>query len=121
VPADVGAFRLPGNDQNVQHQIGAASGGRVLPASSAAELATAFAVAAETFTDSAAVRVDVPANLAGTQAVISVSAAAGKYRRGPCRIGSRLCRATGCWALRRRRRRKSIATACRYCKDPASA
>jgi Flp pilus assembly protein TadB/Mg-chelatase subunit ChlD len=79
VPADVVAFRLPGNDQNVQHQIGAASGGRVLPASSAAELATAFAVAAETFTDSASVRVDVPANLAGTQAVVSVSAAAGKY------------------------------------------
>jgi Flp pilus assembly protein TadB/Mg-chelatase subunit ChlD len=79
VPADVVAFRLPGNDQNVQHQIGAASGGRVLPASSAAELAAAFAVAADTFTDSASVRVDVPANLAGTQAVISVSAAAGKY------------------------------------------
>jgi len=79
VPADVVAFRLPGNDQNVQHQIGAASGGRVLPASSAAELATAFAVAADTFTDSASVGVDVPANLAGTQALISVSAAAGKY------------------------------------------
>ncbi len=79
VPADVVAFRLPGNDQNVQHQIGAASGGRVLPASSAEELATAFAVAADTFTDTAWVRVDVPANLAGTEGLINVSAAAGKY------------------------------------------
>jgi Flp pilus assembly protein TadB len=76
VAADVVAFRLPG-DQKVLNRIAALSGGRVLPAHSAAELANAFSAAAAAFQQQVLVTVQVPAGLAGQSAELAVSLHAG--------------------------------------------
>jgi tight adherence protein B len=76
VPADVVAFRLPGN-QGVLNEIATTSHGTVLPASNAADLAKAFALAAQVFKQQVVVTVQVPNSLAGKDAEITVSLRAG--------------------------------------------
>ncbi len=65
IPADIVAFRLAAADQVTLSQIAAATGGRVLPASSATGLAGAFGAAAATFTQRVLLTVTVPNKLAG--------------------------------------------------------
>jgi len=76
VAADVVAFRIPGNHA-VLNQIASASGGTVLPAASAADLAAAFKAAAAAFQQQLVVTVQVPASLAGRATTLQVAVNAG--------------------------------------------
>jgi tight adherence protein B len=76
LPGDVVAFRLPG-EPTVLKSIASASGGRVLPASSAGSLAGAFASAANAFRQQVLVSVTVPRSLANQTRRLDVSATAG--------------------------------------------
>jgi tight adherence protein B len=77
VATDVLAFRLAADGVAVLGQIAAASGGRVLPAASAADLAAPFSTVARTSTQRVLVQIEVPGELAGRRARLEVSAAAG--------------------------------------------
>ena len=76
VTADVVAFRIPGN-RAVLQQIASGSHGSVLDASDASALANAFAVAAKVFEQQVLVTVQVPDDLARTQATLETSLNAG--------------------------------------------
>lgn len=76
VAADVVAFRLPGDDA-VLNRIASSAHGRVLPASDASGLASAFSAAASAFVPELHVHADVPAALAGRVASLQVSARSG--------------------------------------------
>lgn len=76
LPADVVAFHLPGNHAALS-QIAAASGGKVLPANSAAELSSAFNSAAQAFRQQVLVTVQVPDSLALRAVSITTSMNAG--------------------------------------------
>lgn len=76
VAADVVAFRLPG-DRTALNQLASSSNGRVLPAASAGDLASAFATAARAFSQQVVVTVDVPAGLSGKAVTLSATMNAG--------------------------------------------
>jgi tight adherence protein B len=76
IPADVVAFRIPSSESTLQH-IAASSGGKLLPAGSASDLAAAFSTAAEAFRQQMLVNVVVPADLAFKHVTLQVTANAG--------------------------------------------
>jgi tight adherence protein B len=76
IAADVVAFRLPGNHA-VLNQIASQSGGTVLPAASAADLAAAFKAAAAAFEQQLLVTVKIPESLAGRSETVQVAVNAG--------------------------------------------
>jgi tight adherence protein B len=76
IAADVVAFRLPGNHA-VLSQIASRSGGTVLPAASAADLAAAFKAAAAAFQQQLFVTIKVPASLADRSETLRVAVNAG--------------------------------------------
>ena len=73
VSADVVAFRLPGN-QTALNAMAAGTGGRVLPAGSASNLADVFSQAAQEFRQQLLVTANVPPNLANKTTTLTVSA-----------------------------------------------
>lgn len=76
VAADVVAFRLPG-DRTILEQIAASSHGQVISAANAGDLAKAFAVVAQAFSQQVVVTANVPDNLAGSKVALTASIAAG--------------------------------------------
>ena len=73
ISADVVAFRLPGN-QTALNAMAAGTGGRVLPAGSAQNLAGVFSQAAQEFRQQLLVTATVPPNLANKTTTLTVSA-----------------------------------------------
>jgi tight adherence protein B len=76
VPADVVAFRLPGN-RGVLNEIAAASRGVVLPAADAGSLGQAFSTAAKAFGQRLGVTITVPPRLDHRSVTLTVTARAG--------------------------------------------
>jgi tight adherence protein B len=76
IAADIVAFRLPGNHA-VLNQIASRSGGTVLPAASAADLAAAFTAAAAAFQQELLITVTVPRSLANHVETLRVAVNAG--------------------------------------------
>src|SRR5207245_1518005 len=72
---DVVAFGA-GADQRVLSQLAAAGHGRLLSASSATELASAFGSAAQSFSEQVLVTVTIPPELSGKQGHLTITLAA---------------------------------------------
>jgi Flp pilus assembly protein TadB len=76
IPADVVAFRLPGN-QTALKTIASASGGRVLPANNVSDLGNAFNTAARAFRQQVLVTVKVPGSLSHKEVTLKTVLNAG--------------------------------------------
>lgn len=75
VAADVVAFRYDSGETSGVQQLTDGSGGKVLAAADASQLSAAFTAMARSFTETALIAVNVPAELAGKSVVLDVTVA----------------------------------------------